>query len=333
LFGERASPFWLGYLLIAAAAACPWPFVIDGGLSGKFPVFVIFALTSLLLGLACRPIYLVAIRHPLPTRQIVAEIRANWRYLLTTTFVLVALSITLDGAMQIKGQIPQVVPFYADPYLADIDKALFFGVDPWRITHAIVGPWGTRVVDAIYGLWHLSQIVLCIYIALTPDRTMQVRAALTYQISWLVLGSGLATALSSVGPCFYDRFYGGDRFASLLDRLEQTGPLHSTLAKQYLLASEGTDAIGAGISAAPSLHVAVAVLVALVVRDKWPRYSAAGWAFAILIFFGSIHLGWHYATDGLISLAIVPLIWKASARITGGSFQFREGSTSCSASY
>ena len=47
--------------------------------------------------------------------------------------------------------------------------------------------------------------------------------------------------------------------------------------------------IGAGISAMPSLHVAMAVF----------------WTWI-----GSFHLGWHYALDGLVSLIGVILIWR-----------------------
>lgn len=42
-----------------------------------------------------------------------------------------------------------------------------------------------------------------------------------------------------------------------------------------------------------------------------------GWvmtAYAVLIWFGSIHLGWHYAIDGPVAIAATVMIWWASGR-------------------
>jgi hypothetical protein len=58
--------------------------------------------------------------------------------------------------------------------------------------------------------------------------------------------------------------------------------------------------IGAGISAMPSLHVTLAFLCFLVAREYarhfLPKLIAA--LFAAVIFLGSVHLGWHYVSDG-----------------------------------
>src|SRR3546814_14370489 len=51
-----------------------------------------------------------------------------------------------------------------------------------------------------------------------------------------------------------------------------------------------------------------AVLYALAFsRIGLPR--AIGWGFAALIYVGSIHLGWHYAVDGLAAAAATLAIW------------------------
>jgi hypothetical protein len=67
-----------------------------------------------------------------------------------------------------------------------------------------------------------------------------------------------------------------------------------------------------GISAMPSVHVAAAVLFALV---GWQVGRAMGIGFtiyALVILTGSVHLGWHYAVDGYLSAAAVLLLWAAS---------------------
>jgi len=64
-----------------------------------------------------------------------------------------------------------------------------------------------------------------------------------------------------------------------------------------------------GISAMPSMHVSIALLLALF---GWRISRLAGLAysaFAMLIFLGSIHLGFHYAVDGYVAAAMTLAIW------------------------
>ncbi len=71
-----------------------------------------------------------------------------------------------------------------------------------------------------------------------------------------------------------------------------------------------TLALGAGISAMPSLHNAMAVLFACA---AWHANRRMGWLFsgyAVLIWIGSIHLGWHYAIDGIVAAVLTIAIWK-----------------------
>jgi hypothetical protein len=73
--------------------------------------------------------------------------------------------------------------------------------------------------------------------------------------------------------------------------------------------------VGGGISAMPSVHNGLAVLFSIA-AFKIDR--TAGWvfaAYALLIWIGSIHLGWHYALDGLVSAALTILIWRAMGKV------------------
>jgi hypothetical protein len=57
------------------------------------------------------------------------------------------------------------------------------------------------------------------------------------------------------------------------------------------------------------MHVAIPVLLA---GTGWRIHRVAGWAltvFAVLILLGSVHLAWHYAVDGYVSIVAVPLLW------------------------
>lgn len=283
--------------------------------NGRPPFVVIASLIGFVLAML-RPLFLVFKRHPHPTRQIIDDIRQYWPWLLSIALMLLALPESLDAATRFKKIIPQIQPFYLDPALAAFDRRLF-GVDAWQVTHSVIGADLTRILDTVYGLWHLVNIGLLCWICLTPDRRFQLQAGICYQLAWLLMGAGLAIAFSSVGPCFYDHFYGGEEFRPLLDRLTEIGgtdELKTMFSMKYLLASVGKDAIGGGISAMPSMHVGISTLVILVAHDRfrkhwWPTALACLYTFVMYV--GSIHLGWHYATDGVVSAIVMVLIWFA----------------------
>ncbi|HEX4801455.1 MAG TPA: hypothetical protein VFU91_09805, partial [Sphingomicrobium sp.] len=56
--------------------------------------------------------------------------------------------ITAGAFSAMKGAIPVAVPFYLDPALTRLDRAVF-GTDPWRLTHAAFG-WATPLIDRFY---------------------------------------------------------------------------------------------------------------------------------------------------------------------------------------
>ena len=69
-----------------------------------------------------------------------------------------------------------------------------------------------------------------------------------------------------------------------------------------------------GISAMPSLHVAIATLCAL---SAWQANRAFGCvmiAYTAAIVFGSVHLAWHYAVDAYFSIIATILIWHFPGR-------------------
>ena len=78
----------------------------------------------------------------------------------------------------------------------------------------------------------------------------------------------------------------------------------------------GNDAIPySGISAMPSLHVAIAVFVLLVARSAPKWLSLPFLAYVVLIMMGSVHLGWHYAIDGYVGAALAVLCWWVAGRV------------------
>ncbi len=153
----------------------------------------------------------------------------------------------------------------------------------------------------------------------TRNQRLQLRGLLTYAVSWILLGNILAAAFSSVGPCFYAEFYHDGYFAPLMDELRdgaQEHPIVALTVMRYLLDSLAIDRFGTGISAMPSMHVSIAFLASLVMwqgtRLLWARLLAA--CFTAATFIASVHLGWHYAVDGLLGVAVIALIWIGVGR-------------------
>lgn len=283
--------------------------------------FVIFALGVMFLFAVARPLYLVVRLHPAPLRQLQQDVVTYRGWLASSVLAMLAIPQALQFSSIMKQSIPQIVPFYADSAIIKLEHALL-GVDAWEITHAVIGEALTRQIDLLYGVWHLVNISLLVWMVISMNPRFKVRAILTYQLVWIFLGGMLATFLSSAGPCFLEEFTGSTRFAPLMEKLgamNEAEQLHSFTAMGYLLASKGTDAFGSGISAMPSLHVAIAFLTVLIAFNQTrvlPIRLTASLYFAVILI-GSVHLGWHYLLDGLIAMPLVWLLWWGCGRLAG----------------
>ena len=216
--------------------------------------------------------------------------------------------------------------FGFDPLFAEADRALFLGNDGWRVTHAIfASPAATVAIDRLYHGWFAPVALGVVICAFLPASTWRLRTQylFSYMAVWILIGSVLAFLFGSAGPCFHSRLIGpSPEFDALLARLHEveqiTGSNLLALHNQGVLlhAHVGDKlALGGGISAMPSVHNALSVLFALA---TWRVNRALGLFFAFYaaaIWIGSIHLGWHYALDGLVAAALTYGIWVACGRL------------------
>ncbi len=296
---------WLGYLVIALvgliAHFIPVP---ENSRSEGFVIMAMKALIPIAMG---RLIFLAYKRNPAPLKQFRIDLQTHWPWLIKTAIVVCALAVTLETGSGIKKSIPGLMPFYADPFLIELDRAIF-GIDPWRITHALFG-WATPAFVLLYDAWHAVHIGLAFWIALSFDEARKIRFALCFQLSWLLLGGALATFWSSVGPVMVADFYPDQSFVPLVETLRESAP-QVIVVKDLLIATMDDPLIISGISAMPSMHCAIAVLFALWLQTHGNRWlTIAGWVYAAAIYLISIHLGWHYATDGPVSAVAVLAMW------------------------
>ncbi|WP_162199477.1 phosphatase PAP2 family protein [Aurantiacibacter marinus] len=239
----------------------------------------------------------------------------NRAHLVEGALFLVALSLMMQVYMVLKVSIPALIPFYADPWLADAD-ALLFGKDPWRITHALLGENATRFLDMFYVTPCMVVTVgMTLWVCFSKDRAFSRRSTLAIMMCWFVIGIWAALLLSSAGPVYMQHFYGDPRFADLTAILPPD--LIAARTQEYLLESFGSPGFGKGISAMPSMHNALYLLLIWMVHDRfgngWQLWIAI--AFEGLVFVASVHLGWHYALDAIVALVLVVPIWHIAGRI------------------
>lgn len=216
--------------------------------------------------------------------------------------------------------------FRYDPLFASLDRALFLGHDPWRVTHGLfASPFATGLIDKAYHGWFVPMalgVMICAWLPRTSYR-LRTQYLLSYIATWIGVGSVLAFLLPAAGPCFYPHFVGPSaEFQPLLDRLAADqaalgSPVSALWVQHNLLRAFGGDAlmVGGGISAMPSVHNGLAALFALA---GFAIHRRLGWvmtAYAALIWIGSIHLGWHYAIDGLVAIALACGIWRMAGRV------------------
>ncbi|WP_299321924.1 phosphatase PAP2 family protein [Parasphingopyxis sp.] len=241
--------------------------------------------------------------------------------------LLFALLISAFNAF--KQKILATQPFAHDPWLAEADRWLFFGQDGWVLFHNWFGsPTATWLIDLSYHAWFVPMsigVIACAFLGPNSYR-LRTQYLLTYVFVWIGLGTFLAFLLPSAGPCFYNPLVGPhESYADLMAIIRAHdemlgaggGNLTALHSMDVLLSARNAEGlvIGGGISAMPSVHNALAVLFALGAYRINRIFGYVMAAYAVLIWVGSVYLGWHYGSDGIVSAIAVVIFWKVAGRI------------------
>ena len=232
-------------------------------------------------------------------------------------------------------------PFFADPFLAELDSALHLGIDPWILTHRITEMlnWDNFAVHAsiLYGpVWVCLAFYLPAIMIFVGEDTRTVNHFVwLYVFSWIVLGNFFALIGQSGGPIYYDNITETLRFAELHQSLAATKGMENSwfaiiqpgLWEAYINQDQ---ALGSGISAFPSLHLGMITVTALYLAQKHVVLRVFGICLVASVMFISVWVGYHYAIDGYFSIVVIYCMhialkrWSVAPGASGVGFE-----TSC----
>ncbi|MEM7689357.1 MAG: phosphatase PAP2 family protein [Pseudomonadota bacterium] len=232
--------------------------------------------------------------------------------------IALCLALFMPTFSQVKSAIPILTDYTWDATFIAWDRTLH-GADPWRIIQPVLGfPVVTAMMGHLYHVWfaliHLAPICIAMYVS---DKHLKLRFFAGYFLIWSLAGMVSAVALASVGPVFLEPLIGDPYFAEQMAYLKSanaviTNPVievQQMLLEWYAAENYG---IGRGITAMPSMHVALAALYAFAMWDLDKRLGVVFTVYLVLIMLGSVHLAYHYAVDGYVSLIMVGIIWFAT---------------------
>lgn len=234
---------------------------------------------------------------------------APWQAVLIGTLLV---GLGASAFLPLKYAIPREVPFWLDRPIAVIERSLL-GADPWFLLDRLFG-WATVPMDWLYGCWLPVQMLALFLLILARPSPAKSRALIAYVLAWFLLGAVAAAFLSSAGPLFYDRIYGGGMFSTLGATLHTRGAWIAIGESNRMWSAMASKDPGlvAGISAVPSIHVAISLWIYLTARDLVPRAVAPALIYFLSVWIGSVQLGWHYATDGLAGSIGMLGVWQAT---------------------
>lgn len=302
---ERA---WLvpGLLLTATSAAMA--LLLMPGAEHLLPALVIFPAWMVAVGVIGAMFTFVRLltrgeEHPLAALH--TMIKDDWQQIVTLLLAMSLAGINLISFMWIKPLLNVYIPFRADPILAAMDRTLFLGHDPW----ALLG-WANVAGAGLFyhPIWFIAIIIALLTAASARSSPRKSALLLTYFLLWSVVAPLIHCLMPAAGPLFFERMGYGPRFAGLIPGPE-TQAVFDWLWQSY---ANGPRYMGNGISAMPSMHVAMSSWVLLVAWVQARRWFPMALAFHITIVTLSIALGWHYAMDGLVAGIATALVYAAS---------------------
>lgn len=245
--------------------------------------------------------------------------RLGWRRVAGTLIVLATLPALLDVMLGFRQALTFIKPFAYDVLFMRADAALHGGVQPWRLLQPVLGhPVVTVILDRTYVYaWFLFMWAGTIWQAVHGREPLRLQFFLSFALSWALLGTVAAVSLSSAGPAFFGNVVSGpDPYVPLMAYLRSVNdwvPLHALANQERLWQSYLT---WGGITAMPSMHLAITTIVALTAVRSHRKLAFIALPWWLMMMLGSIHLGWHYAIDSYAGTLAAAAIWWLCGRFS-----------------
>lgn len=237
---------------------------------------------------------------------------------LRIAIIMMMFSFFLSAASSFKTLIPAINPYQWDPFLAELDRMLHGGKQPWQWVQPFIQGWGlTQLVNFLYNLWFFLVVGSLAWMVIDVRHpSVRKQYLISYASTWLFNGALLALLFSSGGPCYFARLFPDlqDPFSGLMSYLGtayQGAPVWAVSTQDHLwsIYEKRDFAVGSGISAMPSMHVSLAWLLFLLAVRAGFWWGLLAFFYALVILLGSVHLGWHYLVDGYASIFTTSIIW------------------------
>jgi len=275
-----------------------------------YQLFGTFCLGYLMVCIYC---IFLAIRYRNIHRAI-EEVRhhyLNFNFLIRSFRMIATVIIVLILFCNLKQIIPLINPKLFDNTFWRMDIALHLGHSPTLLFLKIPSlSWFWPFIDKAYFTFFIeNMIILWIFILQTKSIELRYRFIFAICLCWII--GGLSYYLfPGLGPCYFK----GELFQGLNIPIAKS--LQHSLLVEYssfrnnpLIYRPKTFY---GIAAMPSLHIAIVVLFYIFSLKLNRILASLILVYVILMFCGSIMLGWHYAIDGYVGAALAILVYFIS---------------------
>lgn len=253
----------------------------------------------------------------LPVLQRILKTREFWRYYFAPAALIFTVYIVFPG---LKQMIPQIRPYYADMWLAAADEVFHGGHRVHIYLLPYLDPWVMLVLDRVYASFFLVSLCFFIYMGRRgANPELRYLFMTSFMLAWPLFGIGFAVFFSSVGPSFHELVPLGVKYPRLMGNIQAAQEylqnfglsLYSPKIQAYLLSlyHNHTIGFGGGISAMPSLHIAIPTLMMMAGWKSSRWLGVLTTLYLILTAGAAISLGWHYAVDVYVGIFLSFFLW------------------------